>query len=50
MKLAKVRDNAIGFLTLALVLVLWELLSRQAQSFYFPLFSIIILNFYQDWF
>jgi ABC-type nitrate/sulfonate/bicarbonate transport system permease component len=50
MKLAKVRDNAIGFLTLALVLVLWELLSRQAQSFYFPPFSTIIVTFYQDWF
>ncbi|QIN79966.1 ABC transporter permease subunit [Rubrobacter marinus] len=50
MKLTKVKDNAIGFLTLALVLIIWELFARQAQSFYFPPFSTILATFYQDWF
>lgn len=50
MKLTKVKDNAVGFLTLALVLLAWELLARQAQSFYFPPFSTILATFYRDWF
>jgi ABC-type nitrate/sulfonate/bicarbonate transport system permease component len=50
MKLTRLKDNAVGFLTLALVLVAWELLARQAQSFYFPPFSTILATFYQDWF
>jgi ABC-type nitrate/sulfonate/bicarbonate transport system permease component len=50
MKLAKVKDSAIGFLVLALVLVLWEVFARQAQSFYLPPFSTVIATFYRDWF
>lgn len=50
MKITKLKDNAVGFLTLALVLISWELLARQAQSFYFPPFSTILATFYQDWF
>ncbi len=50
MKFPKVKDNAIGFLTLALVLIAWELLGRQAQSFYFPPFSTITATFFRDWF
>lgn len=50
MKLAKIRDNAIGFVVLALVLVAWELFARQAQSFYLPPFTTIAATFYQDWF
>ena len=49
MKLAKLRDNAVGFLALALLLVLWELFARQAQSFYLPPLSTIAATFYQDW-
>jgi ABC-type nitrate/sulfonate/bicarbonate transport system permease component len=50
MKFAKVKDNAIGFLMLALVLIAWELLGRQTQSFYLPPFSTIVATFYRDWF
>lgn len=49
MKLAKTRESAVGFLTLALVLAIWELLTRQAQSFYFPPISTIVATFYHDW-
>lgn len=50
MKSARIRENALGFIMLAVVLLLWEVFARSAQSFYFPPVSEIFATFYRDWF
>lgn len=48
--MSQIRSNWSGVLVLVLALIVWELVARQAQSFYFPPISTIFATFYQDWF
>lgn len=50
MKVSQIRSNWSGVLVLMLALIMWELVARQAQSFYFPPISTIFAAFYRDWF